>query len=60
MGWVIEPQVKVRFCTSCQADREEATGEVKIKGKIKRWICRACLDRTTVSIYKNFNREKNT
>jgi len=55
---VIEPPVKVRFCTSCQADREEATGEVKVKGKIKRWICRACLDRTTVSIYKNFSREK--
>jgi hypothetical protein len=55
---VIEPSVKVRFCTSCQADREEATGEVKVKGKIKRWVCRSCLDRKTDSIYRNVSKEK--
>lgn len=55
-----EPQVKMRFCTSCQAHREESTGEFKAKSKIRRWICRACLDRKTDSIYRNVSKEKNT
>jgi hypothetical protein len=50
--------MKTRFCTSCQTDREEATGEVKVKGKIKRWVCRACLDRKSESIYRNVSKEK--
>jgi hypothetical protein len=58
MEGIVEPQVKVRFCTSCQADREASTGEFKAGSKIKRWICRACLNRTTVSIYKNFDKGK--
>jgi hypothetical protein len=53
-----ELQVKTKFCTSCQADREEATGIFRVVNKTRRWICRSCLDRKTVSIYKNFDKDK--
>jgi hypothetical protein len=45
--------IRYRFCTSCQATREEATGEMKQLNKTKRWVCRLCLDRKSVSIYRN-------
>jgi hypothetical protein len=48
---------KLRFCTSCQSDREEATGEFKAGSKIKRWICRGCIDHKTASPYKNMSKE---
>jgi hypothetical protein len=42
-----------RFCTSCQAHREEATGVYKIHSKTKRWVCRLCIERKSPSIYRN-------
>jgi hypothetical protein len=54
----LEIPVRVRFCTSCQADREEATGEMRVTHKARRWICRACLERKAVSIYRSVAKEK--
>lgn len=45
--------MKVRFCTSCQASREEATGEYRQLNKTARWVCRMCLERKSESIYRN-------
>jgi hypothetical protein len=50
--------MKTRFCTSCQCHREEATGEMRVTPKARRWICRACLDRKSESIYRNVSKEK--
>jgi hypothetical protein len=51
-----QQEVKRRFCTSCQAHREEATGELRVFRNTKRWICAACLDRRSESIYKNHDK----
>lgn len=47
--------VKTRFCTSCQCHREEATGEMRISPKSRRWICRLCLEHKSPSIYRNMS-----
>jgi len=49
---------KLRFCTSCQAPREAATGEMRVKPRTRRWVCRVCLDRKAESIYRNLDKEK--
>ena len=53
-----DENIKWRFCTSCQADREEATGEYRQLNKTRRWVCRACIERKAVSIYRNVERRK--
>ena len=52
----MEAEPKRRFCTSCQAHRKEATGELRVFRNTKRWICAACLDRRSESIYKNHDK----
>lgn len=42
-----------RYCTSCQADRDLEGGIIKRTRSASRWICKSCLERKTVSIYKN-------
>lgn len=42
-----------KFCTSCQATRSVEGGERKITRGVARWVCRACLDRKAVSIYRS-------
>jgi len=42
----------MRFCTSCQYTRAEEGGEKQQRGKITRWICKACLDKKTQSKYQ--------
>lgn len=44
---------ETRFCTSCQCDRDTEGGIVKRSRKSARWICKPCLEHTSVSIYKN-------
>ena len=41
------------FCTSCQADRAAEGGQRQLRGTIYRWICKACLERRSESIYKS-------
>ena len=43
----------MRFCTSCQCDREEAGGVYKQLNKTARWVCLACIERRSPSIYRN-------
>jgi hypothetical protein len=43
----------MRFCTSCQCDREEAGGVYKHLNKTARWVCLACIERRSPSIYRN-------
>lgn len=43
----------VRFCTSCQADRDVAGGEFRKFRNTGRWVCQCCIQRKTVSIYKS-------
>jgi hypothetical protein len=42
-----------RFCTSCQANRDEAGGEYRRYRRTARWVCQCCIERKTVSIYKS-------
>lgn len=42
-----------RFCTSCQCARDADTGITRKVNKTSRWICRACLDHKTESLYKS-------
>ena len=42
-----------KFCTSCQATRQLEGGERKITRGVSRWVCRACIDRKSESIYKS-------
>lgn len=41
----------MKFCTSCQFTRAEEGGMIK-PGKIKRWVCKQCIDKNTDSIYR--------
>lgn len=41
-----------RFCTSCQAVKNEAGGVFKRVNKTARWICLDCLERRSQSPYK--------
>lgn len=45
--------MKMRFCTSCQADRDASTGEVRQLRRTSRWVCQACVERKSESIYRN-------
>jgi hypothetical protein len=42
-----------KFCTSCQATRTMEGGERRITRGVPRWVCRACIDRKSESIYKS-------
>jgi hypothetical protein len=42
----------MRFCTSCQYTRAEEGGEKQQRGTIRRWICKARLDKQTQSKYQ--------
>ena len=42
-----------RFCTSCQAHKSAEGGEYRHLHKTARWICQACLERRSPSIYRN-------
>lgn len=55
---VIEPIVKVRFCTSCQATRSVEGGEIRPTRGVVRWVCRPCIERKSVSIYRSVSKEK--
>ena len=54
----MDQETKRRFCTSCQCDREEATGEYKKHSKTRRWVCRLCIERKSPSIYRNLSEDK--
>jgi hypothetical protein len=41
-----------RFCTSCQAVKNEAGGVFKRVNKTARWICLDCLEKRSESLYK--------
>lgn len=46
----------MRFCTTCQSSKDEEGGVTKRTGKFgkcSRWLCKACAERTSVSIYKS-------
>jgi hypothetical protein len=43
-----------KFCTSCQATRTMEGGERRITRGVPRWVCRACIDRKSESIYKSY------
>lgn len=43
----------MRFCTSCQANKPEKGGEYRYLRKTARWLCQACVERRTPSIYKS-------
>lgn len=45
--------IKVRFCTSCQALKPEADGRLKQTRGVPRWLCKACVDRKSPSIYRS-------
>ena len=40
-----------RYCTSCQTMRPAEYGEMIRTGKINRWKCTACLNRTSKAKY---------
>lgn len=42
-----------RFCTSCQANRQTEGGEYRRLHKTARWVCQACVERRSPSIYRN-------
>lgn len=39
-----------KYCTTCQMDKPLEGGAFK-SSKIKRWVCRSCLDRISISKY---------
>lgn len=43
----------LRFCTACQANREEAGGHWRGGRGWRRWICQACTERKSESIYSS-------
>ena len=43
----------VRFCTSCQCNRDMEGGVFRRSKRSGRWICSLCLAHKTESIYKN-------
>jgi hypothetical protein len=45
----------MRFCTSCQATRDEEGGVYRQVNKTARWICVACLQKKSLSIYRNLS-----
>lgn len=47
-----------KFCTACQVTRSLEGGAIKESGKIKRWVCKSCLDRTSVSPYLSVPRKE--
>jgi hypothetical protein len=42
-----------KFCTSCQATRQLEGGERRVTRGVSRWICQACIERKSESIYKS-------
>lgn len=42
-----------KFCTSCQATRSVEGGEIRATRGVPRWVCQACIERKSESIYKN-------
>jgi len=42
----------MRFCTSCQATKDEEGGEFRRVRRTARWVCKGCVEHKTVSIYK--------
>ncbi len=42
----------MRFCTGCQAHRSEEGGITRRARKTARWMCKACAEKKTESIYK--------
>jgi len=42
-----------RYCTSCQCDRQTEGGEYRKLNKTARWLCRLCVQRKSVSLYKS-------
>lgn len=45
--------MSARFCTSCQAHKPEDGGEYRHLHKTARWLCQACAERRSPSIYRN-------
>ena len=45
-----------RFCTACQLDKPVDGGEWKV-GKIKRWVCKICIARMSISPYRKGEEE---
>ncbi len=41
----------MKFCTTCQRDKEEAGGYKK-PGSNRAWRCKSCYERKTTSIYR--------
>lgn len=44
---------ETKFCTSCQAHRAVQGGVMRRGRKTSRWLCRACVEHKTDSIYRN-------
>lgn len=48
-----------KFCTACQVTRPVEGGAMKKSGKINRWVCKVCQDRSSVSPYLSTFRKGN-
>jgi hypothetical protein len=44
---------KQRFCTSCQATKDELGGEYRRYKRTARWVCQGCKEHKSESIYKS-------
>jgi len=44
-----------KFCTSCQATKDEEGGIYRRGKRTNRWICKSCLDKKSPSIYRNLS-----
>ena len=42
----------MKFCTACQAHREEAGGVTRRGKGYARWMCQQCAEKKSESIYK--------
>lgn len=52
-----EVVMETKFCTSCQSSRTLEGGVRKVTRGVTRWVCRACLERKSESIYKNHDND---
>ncbi len=46
--------IETRFCTSCQVTRAIQGGERRKTRGVPRWVCLACIERKSESIYKSY------
>ena len=45
----------MKFCTSCQATRDEEGGIFRRGKRTNRWICKSCIEKKSPSIYRNLS-----